>query len=466
MTDAATFWPLACTALAEGDYAQGFVLLQAGAMISGPEEQAQYVLLAGSLHALYGAAALPELQMSLQEALRLSPALAADPLYLALHAEAETRAGRPTLPPPAAREAADPLARFHALSACVLAGHLHEAAATTLTADELPPHLGWRAAALQAEAFESLGDPEQAAALFAQAAAGATGPDRAVMLQEGAALLLAQGQPEEAQKALAEARTLHPAAAQDAQDSLNLSTWHYLAAQVALALGRPEEALIEIEHAAALETQYGDRSYGVALVRGQVLNTLGRSPEAVECFREAAQLADPADRSYALHELAVAYLDQDQPLEAREVLQDITRDPAYPFQAEIEADLAECDYRLGQLGEAQSGAEQALRQGAVVPASLVLGNVALEYYRLDEALAHFERVIQASPEGSREWLIGQQMAADILAQQGFQQPAQVYAYAQAALQYTPENDEWYPTLQDHLSRASALIQGGAERVLN
>ncbi|MFC6618200.1 hypothetical protein [Deinococcus radiophilus] len=54
MTDAATFWPLACAALAEGDYAQAFALLQAGALISAPTEQARYALLAASLHALYG----------------------------------------------------------------------------------------------------------------------------------------------------------------------------------------------------------------------------------------------------------------------------------------------------------------------------------------------------------------------------------------------------------------------------
>ncbi|GHG00648.1 hypothetical protein GCM10017783_11010 [Deinococcus piscis] len=468
MTDAATFWPLACEALAEGDFEQAFALLQAGNLLSPPAEQARYALLAGALHALYGDLAVEELNLSLSEARRLDPALSEDPLWLALSAEAAARAEGPQAAPPpaAALAAADPLARFHALSALVLAGRLTDAVMLTLDPAELPAHLSWRAAALQAEAHEGLGDSAQAAELFAQAAVGARGPDRAVMLQEGAALRLAQGQLDAAAQALAEARALYSAQPSDPQEALNLSTWHYLQAQVQLAQGQADTALSEIEAAAGLEVGHGDPSYGVALVRGQALNALGRSEEALASFGRAAELAQEGDRAYAQHELAVALLDLDRPLEAQEVLEAVARDPSYPFQAEILADLAECDYRLGQLAQAQAGAEQALRQGAVVPASLVLGNVALEYYHLDDALAHFERVIGASPEGSRDWLIGHQMTADILAQQGFREPAQVYAHAQQALEHTPEGDDWQATLQAHRDRAAELMQGGGGRVLN
>lgn len=468
MTDAATFWPLACEALAEGDFGQAFALLQAGTLLSAPAEQARYALLAGSLHALYGDLAVEELNLSLSEARRLDPALSEDPLFLALSAEAAARAQGPQAapPPPQTCTAPDPLARFHALSALILAGRLGEAAAVSLDPAELPAHLSWRAAALQAEAHEGLGDSALAADLFAQAAAGARGPDRAVMLQEGAALRLAQGQLDAAAQALQEARPLYAAQPTDPQEALNLSTWHYLQAQVQLAQGQADAALSEIQAAEQLEAGHGDPSYGVALVQGQVLSALGRTEEALAAFGRAAELAQDGDRPYAQHELAVALLDLDRPLEAQEVLEAVARDPGYPFQAEILADLAECDYRLGQLAQAQAGAEQALRQGAVVPASLVLGNVALEYYHLDDALAHFERVIGASPEGSRDWLIGHQMTADILAQQGFREPAQVYSHAQQALEYTPEGDEWQATLQAHRDRAAELMQGGGGRVLN
>ncbi|WP_261663161.1 tetratricopeptide repeat protein [Deinococcus sp. Marseille-Q6407] len=469
MTDAATFWPLTCEALAEGDFEQAFALLRAGTLLSDPAEQARYVLLAGALHALYGDLALDELRLSLSEARRLDPRAAADPLYLALGAELEARhAGTQAPPPPAeARHAADPLARFHALSALVLSGRLSEAAELELDPAELPAHLSWRAAALLAEAHDGLGDSQRAAELFAQAAAGTSGPDRAVMLQESAALLLAQGRLDEARTALQDARPIYSSAQpSDPQEALNLSTWHYLQAQLELALGAADQALSEIEAAAQLERRHGDASYGVALVQGQALNTLGRTEEALSAFGRAVELAQGSDRPYAQHELAVALLDLDRPLEAQEALEVVAREPDYPFQAEVQADLAECDYRLGQLAQAQAGAEQALRQGAVVPASLVLGNVALEYYHLDDALAHFERVIGASPEGSRDWLIGHQMTADILAQQGFREPAQVYAHAQQALEHTPEGDEWQATLQAHRDRAAELMQGGSGRVLN
>ena len=75
----------------------------------------------------------------------------------------------------------------------------------------------------------------------------------------------------------------------------------------------------------------------------------------------------------------MALLDLDRPVEARERLEAVLHDPEYPYLPEVLADMAECDYRLGRLQEAQQTAEQALAQGAVIPASLVLGSVALDY---------------------------------------------------------------------------------------
>ena len=130
------------------------------------------------------------------------------------------------------------------------------------------------------------------------------------------------------------------------------------------------------------------------------------------------------------------------------------------------ADLAECDYRLGRLPEAQYAAEQALAQGAVVPASVVLGNVALDYYHLDDALEHYERVVREAAQGTRDWIIGHQMAADVMAQQGFPDPAAAYAHAQQALAHTPESDDWHVTLQDHLQRAGEKLGSASSRTLN
>ena len=133
---------------------------------------------------------------------------------------------------------------------------------------------------------------------------------------------------------------------------------------------------------------------------------------------------------------------------------------------EVLADIAEAEYRLGRLPEAQASAEQALAQGAVVPASLVLGSVAMDYYHLDEALEHYERVAREAAPGTRDWVTAQQMTTDIMAQQGFPDAAAAYAHAQQALEHTDPSDDWYGTLQDHLSRAEAQMGLGKGRTLN
>ena len=73
-------------------------------------------------------------------------------------------------------------------------------------------------------------------------------------------------------------------------------------------------------------------------------------------------------------------------------------------------------------------------------------------------------VREAAPD-SRDWITGHQMAADVMAQQGFLNPAAAYAHAQQALAHTPESDDWHVTLRDHLRKAEALMGSGG-RTLN
>ncbi|EYB68625.1 hypothetical protein DEIPH_ctg018orf0006 [Deinococcus phoenicis] len=466
MIDVATTWQQACTALAGGDYDTAFGVLDAAMQEARRPERARLALYLASVHALYGDAATTEVGAALQEARTLDPALREDPLYLALSAElgARTRGAEAALPPQAVREAADPLARYHALAALALAEQPQAALDVHLPLAELPEHLGWRLRSWQADAEEQLGHALEAAHLYAEAAHHAAGLNRAIMLQEGAALRLQLGEAQEAQQALAQARPLYTG--HDPEEGLNLATWHYLQAQALLNLGKPEEALAAIREADRLERVHGDPSYGVTLVWGQVMTHLGQHEDALKYFERALTLAQDADRPYAQHELGVALLDLDRPVEARERLEAALADPDYPYQPEVLADLAECDYRLGRLQEAQLGAEQALAQGAVVPASLVLGSVALDYYHLDEALDHYERVVREAAPQSRDWITGHQMAADVMAQQGFRDPAAAYAHAQQALDHTPESDDWYGTLQDHLKKAGDLMSSSGGRMLN
>ncbi len=429
-------------------------------------ERARLALYLASVHGLYGDAATAEVGAALREARTLDPALREDPLYLALSAELDARTRGPDAAPPAqsVREAADPVARYHALAALALAEQPQAALDVHLPVGDLPAHLRWRLRSWQADSEEQLGHLQEAAHLYAEAAHHAQGLNRAIMLQEGSALLLQLGQPQEAWAALDQARGLYTG--HDPEEGLNLATWHYLQAQALLNLGKPEEALSSIREADRLERAHGDPSYGVALVWGQVMTHLGGHEEALQHFERALTLATDADRPYALHELGVALLDLDRPVEARERLEAVLSDPDYPYAPEVLADLAECDYRLGRLQEAQTAAEQALAQGAVVPASLVLGSVALDYYHLDEALDHYERVVREAAPQSRDWITGHQMAADVMAQQGFRDPAAAYAHAQQALEHTPESDDWYGTLQDHLQKAQTLMGANSGRMLN
>ena len=243
-------------------------------------------------------------------------------------------------------------------------------------------------------------------------------------------------------------------------------SWHYLQAQFEMHQNELDTALISIQEAARLEASQNEASYGVALVYGQVLVAQGRQQEALRHFDAALMLAQPEDRPYALHELGVAFLDLDRPLEARERLESAAGTPDYPFVPEVLADIAEAEYRLGRLQEAQGTAELALAQGAVVPASLVLGSVEMDYYHLDEALEHYLRVVREAAPGTRDWVTAEQMAADIMAQQGFPDPTSAYLHAQQALEYTDPSDDWYGTLQDHLVRAETLMGSGKGRTLN
>ncbi|MPY67486.1 tetratricopeptide repeat protein [Deinococcus sp. SDU3-2] len=467
MIDVATTWQQACTALAGDDYDTAFSVLEGALHEADRPRKARLSLYLASVQALYGDPATTEVGAALRDARTLDPAIRTDPLYVALSAELDARLRGPdaVLPPPEVREAAEPLARYHALAALSLAGHPQDALELHLPLAELPAHLRWRLRSWQADAEESLGHTAEARHLYAEAAHHASGLNRAVMLQEGAALELQLGDMGAALSLLGQARPLY--SGQNAEEEgLNLATWHYLQAQALLQTGKPEDALESIREADRLERQHGDPSYGVALVWGQVLTHLGRHDEALAQFERALALAGDGDRPFAQHELGVALLDLDRPVEAREHLEAALSDPDYPYRPEVLADLAECDYRLGRLQEAQTAAEQALAQGAVIPASMVLGNVALEYYHLDEALDHFERVVRESAQGTRDWVMGHQMAADVMAQQGFRDPAAAYAHAQQALEFTPESDDWRGTLEDHLRKAETLMGQSGGRTLN
>lgn len=467
MIDPAFTWQQACEALSQDDYDAAYQILEAAYTEAARPERAQVALYLVSLSSLYGESGSEDMRRGLLEARTLAPALRGDPLYLALSAELDARTRGPDAQPPRveARHALDALPRFHAACALSLMGLPEEALEVAPPAPELPIHLRWRLRSWQADAEEQLGHTDDATALYGEAAHLALGINKAVMWQEQAALLLQQGLNAEAGAALSQARPLYRTPLPE-EEQVHLSSWHYLQAQVEMQAGDLDDALSSIQKAAELESQHSTPSYGVALVWGQILTSHGQPEEALPLFEQAFTLAEDDEKPYALHELGVALLDLDRPVDAREKLERVLSVPDYPFLAEVLADVAECDYRLGRLSEAQQEAEQALAQGATIPASLVLGSVALDYYHLDDALEHYQRVTREAAPASRDWILGHQMAADVMAQQGFPDPAAAYAHAQQALEHTEVSDDWHGTLQDHLAKAEALMSAGKGRTLN
>ncbi len=477
MIQLSTTWQQIARALEHEDFESAYAVLDGAYGETDKRGRARLSVLAASMHSLYGDAGAEDARQALTEAARLDPALREDALQRALRAELMARE-QPEQAAELANSAVraprllqlpgeEALARYHLLVALSMAERPEQALNTAPAASDVPPHLRWRLRSWQADCEEQLGHHQGAADLYAEAAHLASQLNRAIMLQEQAAVLLQMERAEEARRVLERARGEYTGKASgDADEGLHLAAWHYLLAQAELALGDSGAALTAITEAGRLERRHGDPSSGVELVWGQVLVALTRFDEAMRHFEESLRLSNPTERAYALHEMGVAYLDQDRPLEARERLLETLAYPDYPYLPEVHADLAEAEYRLGRLQEAEASAQQALAQGATVPASLVLGSVALDYYHLDEALEHYQRVIEEAAPGSPEWVTAHQMAADVLAQQGFREPAIIHQHASLALEHTDRSDEWYATLSDYVERAERALHGGSQRTLN
>jgi tetratricopeptide (TPR) repeat protein len=147
------------------------------------------------------------------------------------------------------------------------------------------------------------------------------------------------------------------------------------------------------------------------------------------------------------------------------MLEEVVSDPAYPHRPDAVADLADVRLKMGEYESAQALAEQALEMGATAAGCLVLGSLAFEYYRLDEAIGWFEQAIGASTAGDSSWLAAHQVLADVYAQRGESSAERVLHHALAALEHTDAGSEWRLPLQRHADWARAAL-GGNDRVLN
>ncbi len=476
MTNLQTIWQALEGILVEEQLEQAFALLEQTYRKANLKERSELALWGAHLHSLYAETGAQEGLNTLLIAGQQDFLLNQQPLYLGLQAELtsyllEEENQRPALLSQAQLAlVGPPLARYHAAAALTLL-YSEEAVNIwlTLPTDLLPLHLHWRRYAWLGNAHENAEQLEEAQNCFARAAELAPPNQQGSMLSEQAALCLSLERFDMAGTLLDQVKILNDGykdRSLEELDPMSWVQWHYLKAQSEMGLGRLEGALAQISLADQIEKVQGEGSYGVALVYGQILMVLGQPEEAILHFNDAVDSATPTDQPFALHELGVAYLDTDAVLEAREHLERVLQYQEYPFIPEVHADIAECEYRLGRLPEAQLLAEQALNMGATVTANLVLGAIDMDYYHLDAALEHYGKALEAAAPGSREFTLAHQMLADVLAQQGFTQPERILEHAKSALENVQPNDEWHHTLQSYVIKAQQMLEGGRGRMLN
>jgi tetratricopeptide (TPR) repeat protein len=478
--------PLAQRALENGDWDAALDALERGVMRApNPVERAKLGLELAGVWALYGKDGVEGLSAALQDAALTRPAVREGALFKALRASSiafaleadlsrglsgreDLRFGRGVeLALEAVGQGGDeahPEIHFHAGAALVSLGEPARALEVldAISLDALPTHLRWRWHSWRGGALEDLSRWREAALAYRAGANATRGVDRAALLQDEAAMLLELEEPHAALETLALAqRELG-----GFENPLDAASRLHLEARAHLQLNNPSLARERAEAAANLELTAGEPSFGVALVLGQTLAALEDWRGAIAAFSSAAEIGSPLDRGFALHEMGLAQMDAGLPEESRATLQSVLEISEYPHRGEVLSDLAELEYRLGNFDAAQAHAGRALEAGATVPASLMLANVAYEYYRLDEALEHYNRALEHAAEGGRDWVLAHQMTADTLVQLGWRDPERILYHASTARPHLEPSDEWAVTLDGYIERAKGMLLGSGSRTLN
>ncbi len=453
-------------ALAQGQYDVAFALLETAARRPlGRADKGRYWLHLAEMYALYAEDGVESGLPALRTAIEMDPALASSPLYQALFWEfkafhgggvGDVKRGLRNVP-----LETDAAAAYHAASALLTVGAPKSAARRLRQVDPepLPAYLRWRRWSLLGQCAEALGSWDEAAEAFEQAIEECPESEREPERLSLAGALLELGRTPEVLATLEqidETRLMEE----------ELAVQRYLSGRAHLDSGNPNQALGLLQEARALRTSDSDeQAYNVAFSTGQVLTALGRHEEATIAFGEALSLAPAEHKPFTQHEAAYALIEAEKLSEAEEMLAEAVADPSYVHRAEALADIADLRLKLGDFDGAESLALQALDMGASASACLCLGNIAYEYFRLDEAVSWFEQAVGASQTGDPVWLSAQQLLADVYAQLGPSKAEQTLRCSRLALEYTDANSEWYLPLQRCAADAHALL-GGNDRSLN
>ena len=468
-------------ALAQGQYDVAFALLEdAARRPNGRAAQGLVWLHLAAVYALYAEDGVDNGMPALKQAVGADPGLAEHPLYRALYWEfaayrggtvGDVKRGVRQIP-----SGTDAIAGYHAASALLAAGAPKSAAKrlSQLEDEALPAYLVWRRWSLLGQCREALGDWSGAAQAFARAVELAPEAECEPERLSLAGALLEIG---EAQEALRELERVDEGALRSDERVM----LRYLSGRAQLEHGNPNLALGLLREAAALAAADEGASSGpgsaavavadpiqtfqTALALAQTYVALNRFDDASRWFAQALEAAPAEDRPYVQHEAAYALIESEQLAPAEEMLAEVVSDPTYPHRAEALADLADTRLKMGEFDAAEVLAQQALDMGATAAACLCLGNVAYEYFRLDDAIRWFEQAVSASQPGDPVWVGAQQLLADAYAWRGERMAEQVLTHARLALEHTDPSSEWYLPLRRHLAAAQQAL-GGNDRLLN
>lgn len=450
-------------ALAEGNFETALSLLEGATRRQRRRSsQAQLKLYLAATYALYGPGGSEWGAQTLREAAETDHDITQSALYRALYwefaayrgdAAADVRKGAL-----AAARLGDPFALYHAASA-LFAIRAYRRTVRLLKKIEplsLPDYLRWRYWSLLGKSCSASDRLDEAADAFRCSVALSVGEEKHRERLNLAGTLLELHRPE---RALSLLQTTDVSTLEPGEQLLRI----YFEGRAQLLLGNPNLALEHLQRASALEDDAGQPSYTYKLALAQCYGALGRFPQAISSYLQAADLAPKKQRTWTLHEYALLLIEADRLESARDLLHETLRAEGYAYRAEVYADLAEVEYKLANLGDAAEHAQRALDLGAVGSACLTLGSIAYEYYHLDEAVGWFEQAVASCREGETDWLHAQQMLADIFVQQGFVRPERIVFHAELALRYLHESDEWALILRNYVLQARTLLGGHSRR---
>lgn len=451
-------------ALAKGEYEEAVVCLESAHESVAASEQANLKLHLAAVYALYRERGLDGALLCLSEAVEMNPAIVQLPLYQALAWELAACQGetlsRVRQGVASALYSAQPLAQFHAASALVMAGGFRRATRVLQMLTGLPEHLEWRRWSLLAEAYAKHGDWEKARNFYTKSVHLCRGADIQNELLSLTEALLRLHAPQEALSLLKTLQLNDDLLSDDLRVRKS-----YLQGLTSVMLGQTKTALEYFLSSYTLATQSNQISFDLLFQLARAFAACEQFHQAARSYEQALAKATAELRPFVLHSYGVTLAEIHHYSQAKGILESVIADTRYPHRDAAQADLAEVYIQLHDLVKAQAVATQALSGSESAAACLCLGKIALEYFHTDEAVSWFERAIADAHEGDDVWIAAHVLLADTLAQNQFSTPQRIHDYAQKALRYLPNYDDWATILKGYVIKAEQQF-GGSARLLN